>query len=191
MPLTKIQSLGITDGTIVNADINASAAIVSTKLSGVQGKFESALLHVRDEKASTNYGGTLATGSFVTRTLNTVMTNEITGASLSSNQIILPSGTYFINARIPAFRVERFRAKLRNITDSSDTLLGTSEHFLPAAEQTGDSKLCGRFTIAAQKTFEVQCRIQTSNSALDGGVETGTVMGLTEVYTDVQIWKVA
>jgi hypothetical protein len=35
MPLTKIQSLGITDGTIVNADINASAAIVSTKLSGV------------------------------------------------------------------------------------------------------------------------------------------------------------
>jgi hypothetical protein len=35
MPLTRIQSLGITDGTIVNADINASAAIVSTKLSGV------------------------------------------------------------------------------------------------------------------------------------------------------------
>ena len=35
MPLTKIKSLGITDGTIVNADINASAAIDSTKLSGV------------------------------------------------------------------------------------------------------------------------------------------------------------
>ena len=34
MPLTKIQSLGITDGTIVNADINASAAIVATKLTG-------------------------------------------------------------------------------------------------------------------------------------------------------------
>ncbi len=37
MPLTKIQSLGITDGTIVNADINASAAIASTKLSGSFG----------------------------------------------------------------------------------------------------------------------------------------------------------
>jgi hypothetical protein len=35
MPLTRIQSLGITDGTIVNADINASAGIASTKLSGV------------------------------------------------------------------------------------------------------------------------------------------------------------
>jgi hypothetical protein len=32
MPLTKIQSLGITDGTIVNADINASAGLVLTKL---------------------------------------------------------------------------------------------------------------------------------------------------------------
>ena len=38
MPLTKIQSLGITDGTIVNADINASAAIASSKLSGSLGK---------------------------------------------------------------------------------------------------------------------------------------------------------
>jgi hypothetical protein len=35
MPLTKIQSLGITDGTIVNADINASAAIDASKLTGI------------------------------------------------------------------------------------------------------------------------------------------------------------
>jgi len=39
MPLTRIKSLGITDGTIVNADINASAAIDSTKLSGVTSDF--------------------------------------------------------------------------------------------------------------------------------------------------------
>jgi hypothetical protein len=47
MPLTKIQSLGITDGTIVNADINASAAIAGTKLSGVN-----------DAKAWVNFNGT-------------------------------------------------------------------------------------------------------------------------------------
>ena len=35
MPLSKILSASIEDGTIVNADINASAAIASTKLSGV------------------------------------------------------------------------------------------------------------------------------------------------------------
>ena len=101
MPLTKIQSLGITDGTIVNADINASAAIVSTKLSGVQGKFESALLHVRDEKSNGTAGGGFTSGSFQTRTLNTVMTNEISGASLASNQITLPSGTLALSSANP------------------------------------------------------------------------------------------
>jgi hypothetical protein len=39
MPLTKIQSLGITDGTIVNADINASAAIDASKLTGLSSDF--------------------------------------------------------------------------------------------------------------------------------------------------------
>jgi hypothetical protein len=47
MPLTKIQSLGITDGTIVNDDINASAAITLAKLSGVN-----------DSKAWVNFNGT-------------------------------------------------------------------------------------------------------------------------------------
>jgi hypothetical protein len=50
MPLTRIQSLGITDGTIVNADINASAAIASTKLSGVTSDFT--LLATVDASAS-------------------------------------------------------------------------------------------------------------------------------------------
>ena len=36
MALTQIKSSNITDGTIVNADVSASAAIASTKLSGVE-----------------------------------------------------------------------------------------------------------------------------------------------------------
>ena len=36
MALTQIKSSNITDGTIVNADVSATAAIVSTKLSGVE-----------------------------------------------------------------------------------------------------------------------------------------------------------
>ena len=56
MPLTKIQSLGITDGTIVNADINASAAITGTKIS-----------NLNDAKAWIAFNGTgtpAITGSF-------------------------------------------------------------------------------------------------------------------------------
>ena len=47
MSITRINSLGITDGTIVNGDINASAAIASTKLTGVN-----------DAKAWINFNGT-------------------------------------------------------------------------------------------------------------------------------------
>ena len=185
-----ITSAKIADGTIVNADINASAAIASTKLSGVQGKFESALLHVRDEKASGTAGGTFTSGAWQTRTLNTSLTNEISGASLSSNQITLPSGTYFIIASAPAQVVGGHKLKLRNTTDSSDTLIGTSEN-----TTTGDygivgrSYVIGRFTISAQKTFEIQHRgttTQTTNGF--GAINSFSVV---EVYADVQIWKVA
>jgi hypothetical protein len=190
MPLTKIQSLGITDGTIVNADINASAAIDSTKLSGVSaGKFESALLHVRDEKANGTGGGTFTSGSFQTRTLNTVVTNEISGASLSSNQITLPSGTYFIHALCSAEFVDAHKAKLRNITDSSDTLIGrTARASSITSVNNTTSEIIGRFTITSQKTFELQHRCETSYGA---GFGNASSFSLTEVYAIAMIWKVA
>ena len=47
MSIVRINNLGITDGTIVNADISASAAIASTKLTGVN-----------DAKAWVNFNGT-------------------------------------------------------------------------------------------------------------------------------------
>jgi hypothetical protein len=185
-----ITSAKIVDGTIVNADINASAAIASTKLSGVQGKFESALLHVRDEKSANTGGGTFTSGAFQTRTLNTSVTNEISGASLSSNQITLPSGTYYIEASAPAFAVTRHKAKLRNTTDSSDTLIGTSEitYNLDSTVSTC-SFVTGRFTIAAQKTFELQHRCENTKTTDGFGIENN--FSVVEVFADVQIWKVA
>jgi len=189
MPLTRIQSLGITDGTIVNADINASAAIASTKLSGVQGKFESALLHVRDEKSANTSGGTFTFGSFQTRTLNTSVTNEISGASLASNQITLPSGTYYIYASAPAYAVNRHKVKLRNTTDSTDTIIGTSERADQSYNGFSRSFVTGRFTIASTKTFEIQHR--SSATLATDGFGNGSDFAVTEVYTDVQIWKIA
>jgi hypothetical protein len=185
-----ITSAKIVDGTIVNADINASAAIDSTKLTGVQGKFESALLHVRDEKASGTGGGVFTSGAWQTRTLNTVMTNEISGSSLSSNQIILPSGTYYIYAQATGYTVNGNKIKLRNITDSSDTLIGSQVRSDSAANANIPVFVSGRFTIAAQKTFEIQHRCETTRGDSSGfGPAAG--FSVVEVYADAQIWKVA
>jgi hypothetical protein len=85
MPLTKIQSLGITDGTIVNADINASAAIAGTKLTGV-GKV---LQVVHDFDATTS----TTSSSFVDIFASDL---SITLSSLSNKVIIIANSAYGI-----------------------------------------------------------------------------------------------
>jgi len=184
-----ITSAKIVDGTIVNADISASAGITSAKLDDLANPFGKELLHVRDEKSSGTSGGTFTSGSWQTRTLNTSMTNEISGASLSSNQITLPSGTYFINALAVALKVDGHKAKLRNITDSSDTLIGTSEYAGSGGVVTSSSIINGRFTIASQKTFELQHRCDLTSST--NGFGQAQAFSVVEVFADVRIWKVA
>ena len=147
------------------------------------------LLHVRDEKSDNVDGGTFTSGAWRTRTLNTEVTNEITGASLASNQITLPAGTYEIDASAPGFNCGDHKAKLANITDTSDTLIGTSESAGAANNSSGRSLVRGRFTIAGTKTFELQHRCGTTQAT--NGLGQGGGFGVVEVYTDVMIRKVA
>jgi hypothetical protein len=151
-------------------------------------KFGTALLHVRDEKTANTAGGTFTSGAWQTRTLNTSMTNEISGASLSSNQITLPSGTYYIYASAPAWDLGKHKLKLRNTSDSSDTLIGTSEVAQFDYFAQTRSFLSGRFTIASQKTFELQHRSEQTQTTDGFGYPSN--FSVVEVYADVQIWKV-
>jgi hypothetical protein len=89
MPLTKIQSLGITDGTIVNADINASAAIAGTKLTGA-GK----VLQVVQASDSTQR--TTTSTSYVTA--SNTLSVSITPSSASNKIFILVTGSLYIQA---------------------------------------------------------------------------------------------
>jgi hypothetical protein len=79
MPLTRIQSLGITDGTIVNANINASAAIANTKLSA------GAVLQVVNATDSTNRSTTST--SYVTG--SNTLSVSITPSSASNKIFII------------------------------------------------------------------------------------------------------
>lgn len=146
-------------------------------------------LIVADEKTSGTGGGSSTTGSWVTRTLNTVRTNTISGASLGSNQITLPAGTYRINASAPGLRIANFSTRLRNITDSTDTLIGTSEQ----SEQSGAivqsrSHIVGTFTIAGTKAFEIQMQCGFAFGTVGYGNPAG--FG-TEVYTIAEIQRIA
>ncbi len=181
-----VETVAPATGSVTNAMLAGS--IANSKLS-TPPVFETQLLHIRDEKSQNVAGGGITGGSFTTRDLNTIKTNEITGASLSSNTITLPSGTYYIDASAPATEVASHRAKLRNTTDSTDVILGTTEHNRSDNNYAmSRSKICGRFTISAQKNFQLMHRCNATRNTDGLGVPSNID---TEVYSEVKIWKVA
>ena len=152
--------------------------------------FGGQLLHVTDEKIGATEGGSFSSGAWRTRTLQTEETNEITSATLVSNQITLPAGTYMIDAWASAYRVASHKCRWYNITDGSTVINGSTER---SADDAGTamsaSKARGRFTIAGTTVFELQHRCETSNATSGFGNAAG--LGAAEVYAEVMIWKVS
>lgn len=142
-------------------------------------------MHVRDEKASGTAGGASSTGSNI-RTLNTVVTNTIAGASLASNQVTLPAGTYRINATVPSYAGSRHRARLVNVTDSTVALLGESSFNNPT-DGYASSVISGRVVITASKAFNITHYVATAVAGNGLGIETSDTF--VEVYTSMTIQK--
>lgn len=171
----------------------AWSTVPNAALADAAKAFQAQLLHVRETQSASTDAGTFTSGSWQTRLLNTEVTNEISGASLASNTITLPAGTYFIVARAPAHtNVQAHKAKLRNTTDGSDTIIGSNARMSSTEASTGmmsDSWVFGRFTIAGTKNFQLQHRCGTTVSGNGFGEESD--FGVTEVYSEALIWKVA
>lgn len=171
---------------ILNPFTNNLDAIPSSSFAGS--------VSIRDEKAAGSAGGTFNSGAWQTRDLN-VLDNplSVSWVSLGSNQITLTSGTYTIIARAPSFRVAYNIAKLYNITDSADVVIGSAAYSQDgAADAMDDSVMMTTFTISGTKVFEVQHRTGTSRATDGFGVDAGTQIGAstTNVYTTVTISKI-
>lgn len=158
-------------------------------VSGADGKFESQLFHLQHIEASSVDGGGNQASSNNQRTLNSTVVNQISGASVSSNDVTLPAGTYIIDGYASAFRVNRHFLRWYNVTDASYIINGQST----AADQTNEVQnlavISGRFTISAQKTFALMHYTQTNNGQSNAlGISSGVT---TNHYVNLRIWKVA
>ena len=143
-----------------------------------------------ETQASGTEGGTFTSGAWQKRTLNTTIANNITSCTLTSSVIALPAGTYMINASVPAFKVDPHKVRLQNTTDTTTTILGTTERLGSGDDSMGRSFLQGVFTIAGTKNFEVQ-HYGITTKATNGF---GSAMGLasvSEIYSTIQIVKLA
>ena len=143
-----------------------------------------------ETQASGTAGGTFTAGSYVKRTLNTTVVNQITSCTLTSSVISLPAGTYEVFFSAPAFNVFGHQARLRNTTDSSDIQYASSSY---VAGTTGfavtRSELQTVFTLAGTKNIEVQHRSNQTKASNGLGVETN--FGNDEIYTQITITKIA
>ena len=146
-----------------------------------------------DQKASGTAGGTFTKSIWMTRTLNTITGNGT--VTLLTNQFTMNAGTYIIDARTPAYRVDKHQCRLFNVTDNVAVDYGlnatsTSElALLGTAATTAVSHLNTYLVLAAQKVMRIEHRCQTTE-ATDGFGQAGS-FGNNEVYCTVMITKIA
>jgi len=153
------------------------------------------LLHVQHQEPSSTLAGDFDSGAWRTRPLNTVLDNNISGASLSNDQIELPAGTYYVEASAPARGVDEHMVRLQNISDGTLLLSGTSE--LARSRTAGNteqsrSMLSGRFTLSGPTAIELQHQCQATKNGNGLGTPAGRIFQVShETYADIRIWKLS
>ena len=112
----------------VTAEITSQLNALSMAVNDAIAKSQQ-VLHVADIKPAGTMAGTPSTLN--TRVLNTVVVNTIPGASLASNSVTLPAGTYEVHARVPTFGGAGVRVWLQK-TDG--TTLGSANAYAMNAD---------------------------------------------------------
>jgi len=146
------------------------------------GVFLPLTAYIKDIKSNGTAGGGFTSGSFVTRDLND-LSGDTSFISLDgSNRFIIASGKYIIEVFAPAYRVLRHKALLRNITDSTNDIIGGNSVAGSSDDAMNLSVIIGEILITSSKEFEIQHRCDTTR-ATDG-------FGLAESYSTTYIINV-
>lgn len=155
--------------------------------------FSNSRLHVQYQVSQNTSDTVMTAATWQTRNLNTIITNDIS-ATLGTNQLTLASGTYFIFARVPiGYTVVNSvnmhgQARLFNVSSSAVSVTGNHQKFFCISSSVSlamnqDSWVTGMFTATGTQIFALQSYQDVSAAAFPGNITT-------EVYTDVNIWKI-
>jgi hypothetical protein len=136
-------------------------------------------MQVSYQLASGSHGGTANTNAWYARPINTVNSNSISGASLASNSVTLPAGTYKATAHC-SFQDVGSRCNIRLQDTSNSALLATGINNWQSTTSSGEvHHLACRFTLSSTSVLQVQ--YQTTIGAANYGLGHNASLG-TEVY---------
>lgn len=182
-PTTPDQAAFDDSGKIANTRYADEAARIG-------GAFGHQLLHLRDLKVSGVSGGTHLNSTWEPRVINTVVTNEIAGASIASNRITLPAGDYWWESEDPTFSTGGEDTQSRLYSPSQGELIhrGTSMSRAGSSDSTIMCLIRGRFSTTLVETFELQTWSSSSGNSTSLGAAVGS--GIGEAYSDIRIWRV-
>jgi len=106
-------------------------------------------------------------GSYNTRNLNTVLINEIAGASLASKRVTLPAGTYIIRCSGTTYTIQGTNLRLYNVTDATPVAYSSTGQTATTGAGSNDT-LEVYLTITASKVFEIAT--DSSSGSLSTGL---------------------
>ena len=145
---------------------------------------------IEDQRSQNTPGGTLTSGAWQTRVLNTVV-SDVDGlvASLLNNQVELTPGDWLIRISSPANSAGRFQLRLQDLTSGAPGVqlkVGTSELSAGTDFDTTRSFLSHRLTFSQNKKLEVQ--IQGANTVATFGLGSAANFDI-EVYTVFEAYR--
>ena len=141
-----------------------------------------------DEQLSGTNGGTFTSGSWQTRTLNTlvIQPSTSTNISLASNQFTLQAGSYLINIDAPAYGVILHQACLYEVTTSTIIKYGSCAR--STTDMPTSSHVSHTVDISTATIYEVQHQCSLTQAITGFGLATG-FLNNTEVYTIIHILR--
>jgi len=141
-----------------------------------------------DQKTAGTPGGTFTSGAWRTRTINTELYNNLTSASLSSNQITLGAGDYVITSRATAYKVNRHATRLYDVSNTAVLVSGSSEYAALNDSHTSQSSLKFYLSLAVPTIISVQHLGQNTRASDGFGINSSpTISVANEVYLILEI----
>ena len=162
--------------------------LTAAQLNGVVDNFADIALF-NETQANNTQGGTFTSGSYLKRTLNTTIVNNIASCTLTSSVVSLPAGTYYMSAIGSCWgNLTGVQSRIANTTASTYSY-GQSMYWAGGVASSGNTTVSAVVTITATSNFELQSRtLATVNT---NGFGVGANLGNNEIYSQLLIARIA